>query len=146
MEKEEDNKIKTEMNRVKKFCKENKLVIVLIILLVLILLPNLNITGTKAILKGGMEGEYQFNKFELFLLWLIGKKIYETLKKNGTSAPMAVLITFVKVVIVRPIYGITIIFASILAISGSFIFPFILFGILLYYLVRKGLTNKKLKL
>lgn len=146
MEKEEDNKIKKEMNRVKKFCKENKLVIVLIILLVLILLPNLNITGTKSILKGGMEGEYQFNKFELFLLWLIGKKIFENLKRNGYSTPIAVLITFVKVVIIRPIYGITIIFAVIFAISGSFIFPFIIFGVLLYYLVRKGLTNKKLKL
>ena len=147
MEKEkEDNKIKKEVKRIKNFCKDNKILVILIILLVIILLPNINNFGTINVLEGGVGGEYQFTKFDLFLRWLIGYQIYKNLVKNEYSTGMAVLITFIKVVVVRPIYGITIIFAGIMAISGSFIFPFVLFGILLYYLVRKGLTNKKLKL
>ena len=145
-EKQEDNKIKRELKRIKKFCKDNKLLVLLIILLFIVLIPNLNKNYGNLILKGGVEGEYQFSKFDLFLRWLIGKQIYDNLIENGYSSKAAILITFVKVVVVRPVYFISIIFAGILAISGSFIFPFLLFGILLYYIFRKGLTNKKMKL
>ena len=43
--------------------------------------------------------------------------------------------------IFRPIYGAFMILVVLFAITGSFIFPFLIFGILLYYLIKTLLTK-----
>lgn len=50
---------------------------------------------------------------------------------------------FILAFVVRPIRAFFIFILIIFAISGSFIFPFLFFGILLYFVLKKIITNNK---
>jgi magnesium-transporting ATPase (P-type) len=72
-------------------------------------------------------------------------------KKLSTEFPLNTVTNWIKVVfsyiflafIVRPVKSFAFIILILLAIAGSFIFPFIVIGIMVYFVYKKILLNKK---
>lgn len=147
-------KFKLELKRVYYFYKEHIDVFILIIILSLILLISSNNKNISNILKkqlkqkGGdtEDGKTGFlsNAFnEDMKRFLFDIKNLERLKEKYPDIPRLVyLIWIISSYFIRPFKYIIGIVTLLFAISGSFIFPFLVYGIAIYYVFKKMIKNK----
>ena len=152
MKNETENELIKELKRIKLFLKNNKILILIIFILTLIFMNYIyDIKNKNKILKGGVLGETICeNERETGLLKIVGCYLfgYNILKKltdkNQGKKPNEWFIYPVwifRTFIFRPIYSAFMLLVVLFAITGSFIFPFVLFGVLLYYII-KSLMSK----
>ena len=147
MKNETENELIKELKRIKLFLKNNKILILIIFILTLIFMNYMyDIKNKNNILKGGVLGETICDTAEIVHplkivgCYLFGYSILKNLTdKNKDKTPNKWFIYPVwlfRAFIFRPIYGAFMILVVLFAITGSFIFPFVLFGILLYYIIK----------
>lgn len=152
MKNETENELIKELKRIKLFLKNNKILILIIFILTLIFMNYVyDIKNKNNILKGGVigeticENENITSSLKIIGCYLFGYSILKNLKeKNQDKTPNKWFIYPVwifRAFIFRPIYGAFMILVVLFAITGSFIFPFVLFGVLLYYII-KSLMSK----
>jgi len=161
----EKEKIKKELNRIKCFIKEHYLYVVISFILTLLFMNylfdkkkiNNNILKGGSLIKNVCETDEISSKSKIIFCYLFGyeilKKLQDKYKNNKIGfglIPQKIFIYpvwFFRSFIYRPIYGAFMILVVLFAISGSFIFPFVMFGILLYYIMKSVFTkysdNKK---
>lgn len=159
---EKKSEIRKELERVKKFSNEHKLLLSIILMLILLFIHyDYYKNGAKTInLVGG--GPYSFlqstcgnneitSKFKIIMCYILGYKYLDTLMKKfynkntfigkGGSVVFISIVWFAKTFIYRYIYGAIMFLVIIFAISGSFVFPFLIFGVLLYYMIKSLFTR-----
>jgi hypothetical protein len=141
-----NNCIFNEIKRVYLFYKKRYDILILVIVISFLLynsfnsMHKINNTKKKGILKGGGEGDLS--------KYLLNTSILENLKEQF---PLDKKINYVMVgfgyfmlaFVVRPIKGFFFFILIIFAVSSSFLFPFLLFGTMLYFVMKKIITNKK---
>ena len=162
-ENENENKLLKELERIKLFLKHNKILILIILILTLVFMNYLyDKQNINKILKGGSllenleticENENMTGSLKIIGCYLCGYNILKNItEKFDSNVSDNKLIVAGKTIIIhmgwifrafifRPIYGAFMILVVLFAITGSFIFPFLIFGILLYYLIKTLLTK-----
>lgn len=162
---ENENKLLKELERIKIFLKNNKILILIIFILTLIFMNYIyDKQNINKILKGGVLGEtvcdneHYNSSLKIIGCYIFGYSILKNLTEkydvelteNSTKAdkflyPFKYIVIYIgwlfRAFIFRPIYGAFMILVVLFAITGSFIFPFLIFGILLYYLIKTLLTK-----
>ena len=146
-----------EIKRVYHFYKEHiDLLLLILILSSIILYSSMNSTSLNKNLKGGFMGGNQISEQEIArdLLWnnivnvLLGYKILEDLKKKYplNEGKLNYIIVYVGYVFlaffIRPFKLIFKFLIILFGVSGSFIFPFLVFGVMMYYVYKKMVKNK----
>ena len=151
------NKLKKEFERIFLFLKNHKILVLILIIILVFFIKNDYKCEKKNILKGGVvasicDNDEIVSKSKIIFCYLSGYNILKKLKEKYQDKkilgfiPQTYLIWpvwFFKSFIYRPIYGAVALLVFIFAITGSFIFPFVIFGILLYYLVKSLFTKYK---
>lgn len=157
-EKKTSYSLKEEINRIIDFYKEQPSILVLVLLITYLLYyslknkSSLNIINNvhKLNMKGGSEesrSKLLNSIFELFVntkLWYKLKQQYNydfSILNKITVIFGYIFLGF----IVRPIKSFFFILMVLIGIAGSFIFPFLIFGVMLYYVLKKVIFNKKPK-
>jgi hypothetical protein len=142
----DDNCIITEIKRVYIFYKKRYDILILVFVISFLLYNSFNSfnlgnnSKNKGVLKGGGEGDIS--------KYLLNTSILENLKEQF---PLDKKINYVMVgfgyfmlaFVIRPIKGFFFFILIIFAVSSSFLFPFLLFGTMLYFVMKKIITNKK---
>jgi hypothetical protein len=154
--------LKEELIRIKDFYKEQPSIIVIVIFITYLIYYSFkdndkikSKTGKYIKFVGGSgdsnemnSQEYKSMKASIFEL-LINTQLWNRLKQHysydeGIMNKIIVIFGFVFLgFIVRPIKSFFFVVAILIGISGSFLFPFLIFGIMLYYVFKKILVNKK---
>jgi len=142
-----------EIKRVYYFYKEHiDLLLLILILSSIILYSSFNSVSSNKTLKGGA----QISEEEIArdLLWnniinvLFGYKILQDLKEKyplneGKFNYVIVYIGYIFIAFfVRPFKLIFKFLIILFGVSGSFIFPFLIFGVMMYYVYKKMVKNK----
>ncbi len=152
-EKEKSYSLKEEIKRVIDFYKEQPTILILVLFITYLLyysFKNNNVINNvqKLNMKGGSgeSNEKLLNSiFELFIntkLWYNLKQQYNY--DNSILNKITVIFGYIFLgFIVRPIKTFFSVLIVLVGISGSFIFPFLIFGIMLYYVFKKVIFNKK---
>ena len=150
---EKDNKknsLKKEIKRIWQYMKDNKNIVFITILSIFLFylstitietnIFNNNINITKKILKGGSNDMTEFFRKDLIYEYTIlehlsGKRFWDKhVEKEGVPR---VLYYIKDAWIIRPIKLLLFFIGSMLAISGSFMAPLIIYGTLFYFLLKK---------
>ena len=139
-----DNYILKELKRVFDFYRKRYDIFILVVIITVLLnnsFKTINKKNNKKtyILNGGGKGDLS--------RYLLNTSILENLKEQF---PLDKKINYVMVgfgyfmlaFVVRPIKAFFMFILIIFAISGSFLFPFLLFGTMLYFVIKKIITNK----
>ena len=138
------NPLLNELKRIFDFYKKRYDILIVIIIITLIIndlffMKNHSKNSKNTILKGGGN----------LSTYLLNTSILDNLKQqfplenNKTNYIMVGFGYFILAFVVRPIKAFFIFILIIFAISGSFIFPFLIFGTLLYFVIKKVITNNK---
>ena len=152
----ETNYLKDELTRIKEFYKEQPSILILVMLITYLLYYSLknntiNIKNINNInMKGGYSEGFQALINSIFEV-IINTKLWNRLKNQfnydgGIINKIIIIFGYIFLgFIVRPIKSFFFVVAILIGISGSFIFPFLVFGIMLYFVFKKILLNKKPK-
>lgn len=165
---ENENKLLKELERIKIFLKNNKILIIIILIFTSVFMNYIYDKQTiNKILKGGnlltnlepiCNNEYSTSSLQVIICYLFGYNILKNItekydvelteKSTRTDKflyPFKYIVIYTswifRAFIFRPIYGAFMLLVVLFAITGSFIFPFLIFGILLYYLIKSLLTK-----
>lgn len=153
----EKNEIKKELKRINNFIKEHKILVLIAFILTLLFMNYLydqkrhnNILNGGSIIGKVCETDEITSKSKIIFCYLFGYEILKKLqdkyqnKKIFGYFPQGMFIWpiwFFRSFIYRPIYGAFMILVVLFGITGSFIFPFVIFGILLYYIIKNLFTK-----
>ena len=157
IDKKKDKTIIGELKRVYYFYKEHIDILILILILSsIILYSSLNLKPLNNTLKRGGNRPKEISQQEIArdLLWnniinvLFGYKILQDLKEKyplNESKFNYVLVYIGYIFIaffIRPFKLIFKFLIILFGVSGSFIFPFMVFGVMMYYVYKKMIKNK----
>jgi hypothetical protein len=140
--------LKDEMNRIVNYYKtypENLLLIFLIMSTIYYILKIP--LKTHLIQKGGGEGDrekFVESIFDIVLNRSLLAKLKTQYPLNSSFNYLIIIPTYIFLAfIVRPFKYISYFIIMLFAISGSFLFPFLIIGMGLYYVLKKIVLNKK---
>jgi hypothetical protein len=149
--------LKDELNRVIDFYKDQPYILIIVLFITYLLyycfkgnvVSNKIKNITNLNMKGGNES---FNPLwnSIFEL-IINTKLWNKLKQQFNyedNILNKIIVVFGYIFlgfIVRPIKAFFFVIIILVGISGSFLFPFLVFGIMLYYVCKKVIFNKKPK-
>jgi len=145
--------LKEEIKRVIVFYKDQPSILVIVLFITYLLYycfkSNIVTNNIKHLnMKGGSD--WKPVKDSIFEL-LVNTKLWNGLKQQfdydgGIMNKVVVIFGYIFLgFIVRPIKAFFYVFIILVGISGSFLFPFLVFGIMLYYVFKKVIFNKKPK-
>ena len=147
--------LKEEVKRVVHFYKEQPSILIIVLLITYLIYYSFkgnHIVSLKNVttlnMKGGYDEEMQHLRNSIFEL-LINTRLWNKLKQqhnydNGIMNKISVIFGYIFLgFIVRPIKAFFFVIMVLIGISGSFLFPFLVFGVMLYYVFKKVLVNKK---
>jgi hypothetical protein len=148
--------LKEELNRVIHFYKEQPTILIIVLFITYLLYccfknnNGINIISNvkKLNMKGGYEEEKKHLMNSIFELF-INTKLWNKLKQQfnyDDNILNKIVVVFGYIFlgfIVRPIKAFFFVVIVLVGISGSFLFPFLVFGIMLYYVFKKVIFNKK---
>ena len=136
--KEKSNKkcLKDEIKRIVNFYKKNYTLFIIIVIFSIIIV---NIESKKEYTTQRGGGELKRYLLNLSILDRLKEQFPLDKKVNYIMVGFGY---FLLAFVVRPIRGFFIFILILFAISGSFLFPFLIFGAMLYFVIKKTLTNK----
>jgi hypothetical protein len=154
VEEKKSYSLKEEIKRVIDFYKDQPSILIIVLFITYLLYycfkSNTVTNNIKHLnMKGGSD--WKPVKDSIFEL-LVNTKLWNGLKQQfdydgGIMNKIVVIFGYIFLgFIVRPIKAFFYVFIILVGISGSFLFPFLVFGIMLYYVFKKVIFNKKPKL
>jgi hypothetical protein len=138
--------LKDEMNRIINYYKNNPENLLLIFLIMSTIYYILKIPlKTHLIQKGGEDNSKFFDSiFDIVLNRSLLEKLKTQYPLNSAFNYLIIIPTYIFLAfIVRPFKYISYFVIILFAISGSFLFPFLIIGMGLYYVLKKIILNKK---